>query len=61
MQIDGSTTYFENKIDNDYYFKNGDFVGIGLINQPNSEIECFATCNGKLLGKILQIKSRKFK
>jgi hypothetical protein len=50
IHIDGSIIYFE-KID-DYNFKKGDFVGIGIINHPNSQIEYFATWNGKLLGKI---------
>ena len=36
-----------------YYFEGGDFVGIGIILHPNAKIECFATCNGKLLGKII--------
>jgi hypothetical protein len=52
MHIDGTFTQLENKID-DYNFKKGDFIGIGIINQQNSEIDCFATWNGKLLGKNL--------
>jgi hypothetical protein len=51
MNIDGSFTKLENKNDN-YNFKKGNFVGIGLIYQPNSKMECFATWNGKLLGKM---------
>jgi len=44
---------FDNEFGNDhiYYFKQDDFVGIGLIKHPNSEMECFVTWNGKLMGK----------
>ena len=52
MHIDGSKTKFENKIYDDD-FKKGDFIGIGIINQSDSKMECFATWNGELLGKIL--------
>ena len=37
----------------DEYFKKGDIVGIGIIHHPNSKLECFATWNGELLGKII--------
>lgn len=33
-------------------FKKRDFVGIGIVHQPNWKMECFVTLNGKLLGKI---------
>jgi len=33
------------------FFMEGDFVGLGLIRQPNSKLECFATCNGEFLCK----------
>jgi hypothetical protein len=36
------------------FFKKGDFVGIGIIHQPNSSLKCFCTCNGEFLGKKLQ-------
>jgi len=49
MRIDGKKTEFAN----DGYFREGDFIGIGIIQQANTSLECFATCNGKLLGKII--------
>ena len=33
-------------------FKKWDFIGIGIIHKPFPKMEFFATCNGKLLGKI---------
>ena len=52
--VDGSIIKF-GKVDDVYddFFVEGDFVGLGLIHRQNSKIECFVTCNGKLLGKIL--------
>jgi len=50
--IDGSDEKFEN-VDEDEYFSDGDCVGIGIIHHyPNGKMQCFATCNGKYLGKI---------
>ena len=50
ITINGSSTNFGNDFE---FFKKGDIVGIGLVYQPNS-MKCFATCNGKLLGKIIE-------
>jgi hypothetical protein len=50
--IDGSWTIIGN-IGGD--FKKGDFVGLGIIHCSYSKIECLATRNGKLLGKIIEI------
>jgi len=45
---------FVNKFGNEGgYFEKGDFAGIGIICKANSSLECFATWNGKLLGKII--------
>jgi hypothetical protein len=52
MLIDGSWTKIGN-VGGD--FKKGDFVGIGLILQPNSKLECFTTWNEQLLGKTFEI------
>ena len=46
--IDGNWINFENAKG---WFEEGDFVGIGIIQNANGKIECFATLNGKLLGK----------
>jgi len=48
--INGISATFEYS---DEDFVEGDFVGLGIICQPNSKMECFSTCNGKLLGKII--------
>ena len=47
--IDDSETEFGNTYE---WFKKGEVVGIGLIRQSNLSMECFATLNGKFLGKI---------
>jgi hypothetical protein len=49
--IDEEMCWFNN--DNGQ-FENGDFIGIGITIQPNSQLKCFATSNGKLLGKIIE-------
>jgi hypothetical protein len=49
--IDGKWNTFGN-VDED--FNKGDYIGLGIIHQPNSKMECFATWNGKLLGKIIE-------
>jgi hypothetical protein len=52
--IDGSYVEIGSVIDN---FEEGDVVGLGIINSSTantSKISLFATCNGKLLGKINQ-------
>jgi len=49
IYIDGNYIKFKNV---DGSFKEGDFVGLGIIHQANCKLECFATYNGKLLGKI---------
>lgn len=37
------------------FFNKGEVIGIGMINYPaNSKMECFATLNGQLLGKIIE-------
>jgi len=38
------------------FFKKGDFAGLGIIRHPNSKMECFATLNGILLGKIINLE-----
>jgi hypothetical protein len=50
--IDGFWTEFGS--DNPIFTK-GDFAGIGIIYQPSGEIECFATLNGQLFGKIIHL------
>jgi len=52
IKIDGFWTRFQNAEDG--YFEEGDIIGIGLVYQPNSSTECFATWNGQLLGKIIE-------
>lgn len=42
MLIDGSYSKFEKASRGD--FKEGDFVGFGLIRLQNLNMECFATC-----------------
>ena len=59
MQIDGNFIEFRNVQE---YFKESDFVGLGIIHHPNSKMECFATWNGKLMGikcKILILLKNK--
>lgn len=48
--IDGTQNRFGN-VDVDLYFKKCDIIGIGIIQKPCSKMECFATSNGKFLGK----------
>jgi len=50
IAIDGSFKEFGN--DNGW-FKKRNVIGIGLIQRPNTKMECFVTFNGKLLGKII--------
>lgn len=50
MRVEVTNHDFENEGGN---FIEGDFVGLGIIQTPNWKIECFATLNGKLLGKII--------
>jgi hypothetical protein len=52
--IDRSWTTFENA---DEYFNKGVFIGIGIIQHPKGKMECFATWNGQLLGKIIKFKN----
>jgi len=47
--IDGSEIKFRNVKED---LTNGDVLGLGLIRHTNALLECFATCNGELLGKI---------
>lgn len=49
ISIDGFQTKLE-----DYfkYFAEKDVIGLGIIYQPDSIMECFSTFNGELLGKI---------
>lgn len=55
--IDGSHINFGN---GNEFFTENDFVGLGIIYQSNSKMEYFATCNGKLIGKILWKNIKKF-
>jgi hypothetical protein len=48
MHIDGEKIEFKNSRG---FFKEGDFLGIGIIHGPISKMECFVTSNGELLGK----------
>lgn len=46
--IDRFAIVFRNGIEED--FNEGDMIGIGIIHQPNSKMECFCTWNEELLG-----------
>lgn len=48
MKIDGILNKFGNAVGD---FKNGDVIGLGIIQKPDWKMECFSTCNGHLLGK----------
>lgn len=50
MRIDGKRVFEKGE---EEWFIQGDFIGIGVIYQPNSEMECFGTLNGTLLGKTI--------
>jgi len=54
--IDGKFIAFGNA---DVLLRKYDFVGIGIIQHPNSKMECFATLNDKFLGKINKIIEKK--
>lgn len=59
MWIDGHWKIFGN---GNRYFKKEDFVGIGIIHHLNMKMECFATLNGELLGKIInKLKNKNVK
>ena len=51
IAIDGSFKEFGNENE---WFKKRNVIGMGLIQKPNSKMECFVTLNGKLLGKIIK-------
>jgi hypothetical protein len=55
------TTWIKFENDGGWYFQKDDVIGIGIIHQPNSKLECFATFNGKLLGEIFGKKIILFK
>jgi hypothetical protein len=46
--FDGSRIEFGNVGER---FKKLDLIGVGIIQYPKGKMECFATCNGKFLGK----------
>jgi hypothetical protein len=49
--IDGSWTEFGN---DDERLSKGSVLGLGIIHQPNAKMECFATRDGKFIGKNLK-------
>lgn len=53
MFIDESLIDFENVPNGQ--FREGDVIGVGIASGPNSLLQCFATCNGEWIGKIIEM------
>lgn len=51
--IEGNVFNFEHPNE---WFREGEVVGLGIVHQTDSKMECFATWNGDLLGKNNNLK-----